>query len=327
MTKKIKVSLLALIGLSLLSCTKTSELYPTGQYESGLFENNFYTGRHDFASKISTESLTKTITSDQYFNGDNAGDLGTYSNNVTFDGNTISRKGLKTMYPEVLNYTANDTTTALTTDPAHDWRYVYVGRDSDYVGHSFGRTKCLATSDGAFKNGFLSKLYDGQLYCNGDHMRALVQFDSNGYDAFFPKTMASGDYFLMSLRGGSNYLENMTVTNSIATGDVVRRLTMFDATFKFYVASDSGYTYTSVLAKDVVVRTDSGGEGVTWFGFKFSAIGIASTAGIVGFSFSYTNFRDPAIDISKESPDRSKTSTFYWGAMVYEVMFPDSSWK
>jgi|LAHS01.1.fsa_nt_gb hypothetical protein len=327
MTKKIKVALLALTGLSLLSCAKTNEVLPAGKYESGLFENNFYTGRHDFSSKSCTESSTKTLSSDQYFNGDNAEALGTYSSLVTFDGATVSRQGLKAMYPEVLNYTANGTTSALTTDPLHDWRYVDVGHDSEYVGKSFGRTKCLATANDAFKNGFLSKLYDGQLYCNGDHMRALVQVDSNGYDAFFPKTMVSGDYFLMSMRGGSNYLENVTETSSGKTGDVVRRLTEFDAQLKFYTVSAGGYTYNNILAKDVVVRTDSGGEGVTWFGFKFSAIGIASTAGIVGFSFSYTNFRDPAIDMTKESADRSKDSTFYWGAMVYEVMFPDSSWK
>lgn len=327
MTKKIKVVLLALTGLSLFSCTKTNEVLPTGKYEGGLFENNFYTERHDFASKSCTESFVKILSSDQYFNGDNAEDLGNYSSQVTFDGTALSRKGLKSMYPEVLNYAAKGTVTALTTDPLHDWRYVDVGHDSDYVGKSFGRTKCLVTTDGAFKNGFLSKLYDGQLYCNGDHMRALVQIDSNGCDAFFPKTMVSGDYFLMSLRGGSNYLENVMATSSGKSGDVVSRLSEFDAQLKFYAASSGGYTYTSVLAKDVVVRTDSGGEGVTWFGFKFSAIGIASTAGIVGFSFSYTNFRDPAIDVTKESADRSKDSVFYWGAMVYEVMFPDSSWK
>lgn len=319
MIKQKKWIAFGLLALSLVSCAKTSEVYPAGEYEGSLFEENFYLGRHDFAGKTCTEKASKTIESDSYFNGDNAEDFGSYSTNVTFDGNPLSRQGVKSMYPEVLNTMINGQSTALTTDVFRDWRYADVGRDGEFVGSSFGRTKCLATSDASFKNGFLSKLYDGQLYCHGDHMRALVQFDQNGYDTLFPKSMVSGDYFLISLRGGSNYLN--------LSGDPVSRLTEFDAHFKFYFVEKDGFTYDTVHAKDVVVRTDSGGEGVTWLGFKFSAIGLEATAGIIGFSFAFDNFRDPAIDISKESCNRSVDSSFYWGAMVYEVMFPDSSWE
>jgi hypothetical protein len=85
MTKKIKVSLSwLLIGPQPPQLApRPANSYPAGQYEGGLFENNFYTGRHDFASKTCNGIiLTKTLTSDQYFNGDNAeAILGTYSNN------------------------------------------------------------------------------------------------------------------------------------------------------------------------------------------------------------------------------------------------------
>jgi len=239
------------------------------------------------------------------------------------------------MYPEVLQYQkkASDgtsSTVTLSTQSISDWRYSEIGKDAQYIGTSFGRTKCLVTADSSFKEGFLSKLYNGQLYCNGDHMRALVQFDQYGYDAAFPKSMVAGDYFLISLRGGSTYLRHNPKYDVDPTQPemiTLPRLTELDINLKFYKVNGSVFDYYSVTAKNVVVRTDDGGEGETFFGFKFPDIGINDTSGIAGMSLSYSNFQDPAIGGAEETIDAATPKTFYWGALVYEVMLPDSTWR
>lgn len=340
MTKRIKGALLAFLGISLCGCSNVSELYPSGQYESAVFENNYYTGRHDFLKTAGMAIKNIEISPDKYFNGDSAADFGRWKSSapLQFDGTDVIRKGLVSRHPEVLKYTkkssdGGEETVTLSTDSLMDWRYADVGEDARFVGTSFGRTKCLATIDPAFKNGFLSKLYNGQLYCNGDHMRALVQLDRNGYDASFPKSMVSGDYFLISMRGGSTYTTPVSTAprfagaNLNAAYSTTRRLTEIDVNLKFYKANGPLFDYYSITAKDVVLRTDDGGDGVTFFGFKFSDIGIEDTSQISGMSFSYSNFRDPAVQGIEETCDVSTPKKFYWGALLYEVMFPDSSWR
>jgi hypothetical protein len=333
MTKQIKIVALSLLGIALCGCSQVKETYPAGKYESAIFENNYYTGRHDFKDKTGASLQAIEIDSSKYFNGDSAEDFGAYDQ-LTLNGTVPSRKGLRSMYPEVLQYEkkaadGTSSTVTLAADSLNDWRYVDTGKDSEFIGKSFGRTKCLAITDSSFKEGFLSKLYNGQLFCDGDHMRALVQFDQVGYDAAFPKTLASGDYFLISLRGGSTYLYDNPkhATNSAEPEkSALPRLTELDLNLKFYKANGSAFDYYSITAKNVLVRTDDGGEGVSFFGFKFSDIGIKDTAGIAGMSFSYSNFQDPGIGTAQETIDAATPKDFYWGALVYEVMFPDSSW-
>ena len=237
----------------------------------------------------------------------------------TFANPYGTRAGYSERYPEVFSYQGS----YLSADPSDDWNlsYAKTNNDSSFIGKSFGRSKCLATTDESFKSGYLSKIYDGQMYCEGYHSRALVALDQNGYSAFFPKTLDTGDYFLMSFRGGSN---DDTGSNHNAGSP---RISSFDLSLDFYYRDSEGYRKVTVVSDDVIVETDNGGEGCTFFGFKFSEIGV-DPKGILGMGLRYNDFQDPQYAFaSEETCNQKEPKQYSWGLLVYELMFPDSTWK
>jgi hypothetical protein len=298
MNKKI-IPILLLAGL-LASCgSKTSELYPSGAFLGDLLDD-FLTGYHQItASSIASTKIFDSASS-LYFDG-------FHENDLVDKSNVVLHEGPKAMYPEIFLY-GNGTVT-LDATPEHDWSQDLEGQsDASYVGTAFGRTKCLVKCDSSFNNGLLSKLYNGQVYCLGLHAKALVQLKEEGLDASLPKKLVSGDYFLMSFRGGSLFGE--------------ARITKIDLTIKFYKGSES-YVLTF---NDLAEWTDNGGDGDSFFGFKFSDIGI-DPAGITGFGISYDNLQDDDLTSATLTEEQKENPNAYWGMLVYEVMFPDSTWN
>jgi|GEM_PF-2144718 hypothetical protein len=296
MNKKIIPALL-MVGL-LASCgSKTSELYPSGAYIGDLLDD-FLTGYHKITTSLVVQATPFDSSSPLYFDG-------FHENDLVDKSNKLLHHGPKTMYPDIFLY--DNGTVTLDATPEHDWSQDLEGQsDASYVGMAFGRTKCLVKCDPSFNDGLLSKLYNGQVYCLGLHAKALVQLKEEGLDASFPKKLVSGDYFLMSFRGGSTFGE--------------ARITAIDLTLKFYKGSKAYI----LIFKDLAEWTDNGGDGDSFFGFKFSDIGL-DPAGITGFGISYDNLQDKDLTTALTLEQKENPNT-YWGMLIYEVMFPDSTW-
>jgi len=307
---KVGALLLSIIGLS--SC-KTSVLYSGNAYEVNDLAKDYYSvqelGLSSIGDPLMSEiNLDRSSTEKMYANG--------YIDNTHYTYKDLdwdpARKSASSLYPEIFTYTASDGTKT-TLDTAKDWTIGQEGNDSEYVGTAFGRTKCLAMADSAFKSaGVLSKLYNGQMFCDGYHVKALVQLDPNGYSTLFPKTLATGDYFLMSCRGGSS--------------SGVARQTLMDIELRFFKQGTSGYDFYTINLKDVLLRTDSGGEGDSFVAIRFSDIGITDPSGIKGMSVAYSNVNDGSYTV-EENFDASGTKKNYFGLLIYEVMFPNSTWR
>lgn len=310
MKTKIKVWGLFLSALALTSC-KTSLLYSTRAYEINDLAKDYY-GVQELSLSSLGDPLMTEITLDRsskekmYANGyiDN---YGTYQD-LDWD---VTRRAASSLYPAIYDYTAKDGSKT-TLNPALEWTIGQEGNDDQFIGKAFGRTKCLASVDSAFKNtGVLSKLYNGQMFCDNYHVKALLQLDTNGYSTFFPKTLATGDYFLISCRGGSSF--------------GVARKTWMDIQLRFFKEGKSGYDFYTINLQDVLLRTDSGGEGDSFVAIRFSDIGIADPSGIKGMSLAYSNVNDGTYT-AQENFGASGNYDQYFGLLVYEVMFPDSTW-
>lgn len=189
--------------------------------------------------------------------------------------------------------------------------------DTNYIGVAFGRTLCLDRIDDSFKRGALSKLYDGQLHCNGAYSKARTQLTSDGYSAFFPKTMDTADYFVVSGRWADDSLGLNSSVNVKA-----------DIKVSFYKANGSVYDSKDITMAAIPFERNNGGSNTTLFGFKFSdALPDYSLSGVVGMGISFSNvvdtyFTADQVTYTNEEKDGIVHSAF----MLYEVMLINSTW-
>lgn len=344
-------------GLLLSSC-RSSQLYEANQYLHSDFRDNYYMetalGIGDYGDPLALIDLD----SSQYSNGagshassflgkaksvpSTAQDVDSKSTSFFRDGTVPTREGAKTRYPDWFTYTREDGSRVEMNAEPGAWNMADDGYNAppnsltdangslvtSFIGYSFGRTQCLITANSAFNNGVLSKLYNGQLFCEENHNLALVQVAQTGYNCLFPATLIKGDSFMMSFRGGSTFsFDYADSPTSKAATYTAPRSTSFDLHLRFFVLNDktSAYDFYSVTAKEVWVNTDAGGNNDTFFGFRFSDVGITNTAGICGLSVSLENIDDGAFTpYGLFGPGTNKD--YSWGLMVYEVMFPNSTW-
>ena len=236
------------------------------------------------------------------------------------------RKGLSDEAPELLDHTVKDqagSNQKISLSSLYDWVPQYVDQSDEQFfskNPSFGRYYSLGRVDSRFKNGYLSKLYNGQLYCDGYHSLAFVCIENNGFTQLFPKKIENADYFVMSFRGGSDYTGGR---NSYGSEP---RLSAFDLYLDFYYENNGKYDYVTVKNEKVVTETDHGGEATTMFGFRFSEIGV-DAKNICGIGVHYSSFEDLYSSVSgKISSEMPKKNEYQFGLLMYEIMFPNASW-
>lgn len=331
MTKK-KLWLIPLMGLVLGGCTYVQGLMDPSINLNADFMAYYYLGRHDFAERPTAEKqlmpFTPENTLEGFFNGGSTSVVGdgsasfdpfqtVRSNNpmgpyvLSNDETLPIHLGLRDAgYTDMITYNG----TLLNTSYVGGWFLTAEGQDlSPYIGHDFGKTKCLSTVDEAFSLGYLSKLYNGQMYCYGTHSLAFVSIDEDGFSTKLPKTLVESDYFLVSFRGGSNDDSN--------GGDTTPRLVQLDLLVDFYYEDG---TSVSFRLKDTYVNTDNGGEAVSFTGFRLDGI---RQKGLIGYGLSFENYRDPLSEKESISARASDDSDYHFGLLLYEVMFVDSTWR
>lgn len=238
-----------------------------------------------------------------------------------------TRTGVNNGAPELFEATVKDENGKnknVSLNSMYDWvpGYKDLGDDDFFKKNpSFGRYYSMGRVDDSFKNGYLSKLYNGQLYCDGYHSLAFVCLENNGFTNLYSKEMKEGDYFLMSFRGGSDYVGGRGHNQNEP------RISAFDLSVDFYYRNGNKYDYVTVKCKQTITETDHGGEGTTIFGFRFSDVGL-DPQGISGIGIHYDNFEDRFSNCTgKIASEMPKTTDYQFGLLLYEVMFPNSSWN
>ncbi len=299
---------LGLICLGLVSCADSKELYDGDAYVAPIFKDNRYNHYDDGLKEaklnpISKIDLTNGINKGQYFNGS-----GSYSKvsdctgfNQAYSKNPkdfLNSKGEKLLWePDIVNSKVGE----------------WVDQSSLYD-VAYGQTKKLARVSPSFRNGYLSKLYNGQVRCNAWSSYSLVELDESGYGTRFPLELADAKYFAFSARGGSD-------TTDSGKG----RITTFDINVTFYkLDKDNNYTSYIFCLKEVKLQTNFSAEFTSLVGFYFDDIDF-DPKGVVGMSIDYKLINDDTTyqtisNFDIESPN-------YVGIMLLEVFFPDSTWN
>lgn len=309
--KKIAIIFSSLASLVILGgCTRTvDETHTQGGYNTSVFAKNYLTG----VNECSSASISKTTILD----GTTNVFFGQKDTPTRHDVQDKTSHGGR--YSTIFDYNG----TALNDDIKGIEVKTYAGQDlSKYIGQDFGITKCLQTYDSSFSYGVFSRLYNGQTKCFGTGANGRVQIDKHGFTKKFPKTAVSGDYFLVSLRGATDIPYAPGEGTSVA---IVSHETTVDLKLTLY----KGNVGESFVMKNVVLLADGGGAGelVSYVGFKFSDFGY-DFKGTDGFGISFELIDDsfPTF-LPIENPDASIESANHFAVMLYETMFPDSSWN
>ena len=285
-----KQSLVLLMLFPLLaSCSKTSELYVDYAYNSPNFMENYYTE-------------TKGIR-----------DL------------EVASYVSKTMVPG-LDYTSSNSLNGIRTE---DNTEGYLWSSPMDLNKEFGRNNNLTKIDESFAYGYLSKLYDGRVRCEGKYQLSRVQLDKHGYATYFPKKLVNYKYFSFSLRGATDY-ENSAAHPSPLSGTVYVDI---NVTFYKHITNSSSYDVVNFFFSEVPIPCDSGGDTnlvTVYLANDYVENGTLERAyyeprinDAVAMSMDFTlkTTREDLSDDAQEEKDH------HFAVMLYEVLLPKSSWQ
>lgn len=275
----------------LAGCSKTSELYAGHAYNSSNFMENFYTETNG----VRDLQINKIKSHD---------DL---QKNVNF----FSEDSLD----HIRDYDKQG---------SHPWEEL----DDLKLDNEYGRNNNLSKIDGAFAYGYLSKLYDGRVRCEGKFQLSRVQLDKHGYAAFFPKQLIDYSYFGLSMRGGTDYANTKSNPSPLKNGAII------DLYVNFYktTSSPSVYDVERFVFRDVNIPCDNNGN-TNLFSFYLTnenKYGDESypthkynLVGTVAMSLEF-ELKSTVADLTD---DAQEEKDHHFSVMLYEVMFPNSIWK
>lgn len=189
-------------------------------------------------------------------------------------------------------------------------------------GREYGfEVKNLIKEEDKFSYGYLSKLYDGRLRCDGLTTRSRVQINKTGYGTFFPKEYRGSESFAFALRGGT--------TINYATEQARIRSAKIDATFKFYIRQEGTNIYDRVdlVFNNLQISSDNGGN-TTFVEVPFTESTVEKLYGADAMSFEFvlsdlTQYDGYNITDDFNDPDKEKE---HFSVMLYEILLPGSSW-
>ena len=305
MNKKVLITLPLLVLLVTGCKDKVKELYVGNAYASTEFLENYYdTWNSDLKNSVST---TNTYNMSYVF--DSVENRQTGAVKVDKDQKTAS--GI--IYS--LNYIEPGDQLNSQTGQYLDW---YHDTPVEDKGVGFGPTKNLTTIDKSFAYGYLSKLYDGRIQCDGYYQRSRVQLNDVGYGASFPKQLESAKYIALAMRGGTtcqrSFFQPVTLTLNLS-------LYSYDFNTK---------TYTQHLYKITncpVITNSSGHTELVSFYFKDTPLGkVPENVTAMSLTFEIENEEygnlTANVDDFKAHPEKS-----LFALMLYEVLIPDSTWR
>ena len=182
--------------------------------------------------------------------------------------------------------------------------------------------KNLINEEDKFSYGYLSKLYDGRLRCDGLTTRSRVQLNKTGYGTFFPKEYRGSESFAFALRGGT--------TIEYPTEEARIRSVKIDATFKFYIRQEGTNIYDRVdlVFNNLQISSDNGGN-TTYIEMPFDESTVAKLYGAdaMSFEFSLTDLSQySGYEITDDYTSDPNKQKEHFCVMLYEVLLPGSVW-
>ncbi|MCR5348573.1 MAG: hypothetical protein K6E59_03080 [Bacilli bacterium] len=299
--------LLSCLTVVLTSCVDTQQLYPLGAYMGGEYVEHVY-DVWEGQTKQGFENIvySKTLTNEEhgYFCG--SGKHETAYQCCGYDQ-------AKAWHP---SYFKNAQGRDLYWGTERGLSDINPGAPGAYVDNSglydiiYSQNKRLDRYYENFSRGYLSKLYNGQIKCNGWSYYAMAVVSDQGFGTVFPYELKTAEYFATSLLVSTDY-----------TPSGQGRIVVADIDFTFYKYAADGLEGYKVTLADVYLSCNAGAALTSLVGFTFDDVGISPEA-IMGLSLTWRLKQDEV----GATNDFSDTEKHHDGLSIYEVLFPDSTW-
>lgn len=286
--KKFIFIALALLSTSLASCADVSELYLNAAYSTGVFANNYYT---TWDTRLENRETVQSFE----VSGDKLR-LRKYDSlkeEHNYKSEDMMYNGKKLSFP------GSADSFGLKDDP-----------NSGY-NTCLGYNKKLTNIDTSFSYGVISKVFDGRTTCHGHSSRARLQLQENvGFGYVFPKELNSYKYVALSLVGGAD------LPGGTKGFDVSINLTV---SFYKYDYNNNKFNSYDFHLNNITLETMKGTNNVYLYGFYFDDFLPANELKrCKAMSVNYSINECETLD---NNPDNN------FGALLYEVLLPDSTWN
>ena len=180
---------------------------------------------------------------------------------------------------------------------------------------SYGQTFMLSKSEQSFKYGYVSKLFNGQMFCNGSYELARVQIDEGGFGTKFKKEIKEYNYFALNFKASLDYRRDGKSTNIPSHNSSIKLL------INFYCKTDNNSYRVPVSYQIDNVQTNApetfGYSNYIFFGFDLTTIEKIDRC--AGISIEYELISDEYISSNSEE-------NWKHCLLLYELFLPGSTW-
>ena len=159
----------------------------------------------------------------------------------------------------------------------------------------YGPNMKLSNVNNYVREGVVSKLFDGQLFCHGYYEAARVQINQNGFSSSLGKKLVSSDYLYLNFKSALDFKSHEVEGHVV---DITINITFY--------SKDNGITYSYSLTN---VPTNQG-ETYIFYGFSTKGLDLNNAD---RFAISYT--------LDKESYNEEKGVNYAHALLLYEFGF------
>ena len=315
MSNKIKLLPLSLVSLALVSCAYgLKDYYPGNAYMTGDFNLDTY--------RVWDERIDKTSAKSRIIS----------SETIALD---VDRDSVFERY--------NDPNFRLVDKDSYDANLTYqddyfAGDEDYYLNSGYGPTKKMTRFDNSFRYGYLSKLFDGQMFCHGRYQAARVQIDEGGFGVLFNKETDLDTYFAINFKASYDYTKYDVADfkpyydQERPTYNVPETKTAVDLKISFYLKRDDGYiekTFTYPLSNISTNYHEDPSQYLSiynFFGFRTNHLSLDRVQGFsVKFDFDRDDInKNPMRDLKDKENNPYKLD---YSLMLYEVFMPNTIWR
>lgn len=188
----------------------------------------------------------------------------------------------------------------------------------------YGPAVAMTKLDDSFKYGIVSKLFDGQMFCNGDFQKSRTQVEplnqgqGKGFGVLLSKETNDTSYFMMNFKCSVVYEDNQ---------ELGKFYTDMNLKLGLYMKNDNGYSYLPLTYSVEKAPTNSGdgnrSENYVCFGFSLEKF---DTKRLIGFSIQYEYGSFYTKDNENNYHPYTFPQDFMHAMMLYEVSFPKTKW-
>ena len=190
---------------------------------------------------------------------------------------------------------------------------VFLSANDAYFPH---QTFALSKSEPTFKYGYLSKLFDGQMFCHGRYELARVQIGESGFAAKTSKELKDYSYFALNFKASLDYRRDGVSTGIPAhNSSIIIKLNFYcKVNSKTYRRVEFTYPIETVNTNYSELPSI-----YTFFGFSLDKYDINRCT---GYSIEYELVEDEYIKVHGAEYTPSLTHCL----LLYEMFLPGSTW-